>query len=232
MPTLDPGSGAYYDDTHNGSYDAFILKFTGNGAPLWATYYGAEGFDFGISMTTDDSGSLFILGSTSSPNFPTLDPGDGTYFDGTYHGFYDMFMLEFNNDGKRQWATYYGGGNYDFAQSITLDGLGGMFVTGSTLSADFPTLDPGGDAYFDDTYNSPELHDIILLKFYNGVVEELIADFQADITVVATGNGVVFADNTIGNPINWLWSFEGGTPDTFDGEVPPTVVYNQVGMLV
>ena len=169
LPMQDQGNGAYFDDTYNGAYDAFILKFTNIGVPLWATYYGGEGFDYGISMTTDDSENLFILGSTSSTNFPTQDPGDGTYFDGSHHGQYDMFMLQFNGDGIRQWATYFGGVNYDFAQSMTFDNFGNMFVTGSTLSADFPTEDPGDGAYFDGTYNSPDFHDIIVLKFNNQI---------------------------------------------------------------
>ena len=169
MPTLDQGGGAYFQDVSNGSYEAFILKFTGSGVPLWATYYGGAAFDYGISMTTDDDGSLFILGSTSSSDFPLLDPGDGTYFDDTYHGYYDMFLLEFNSEGKRQWATYFGGEDYDFAQSLVLDGIGGMFVTGSTLSADFPTLDPGNGAFFDDTYNSPDFHDLVIVKFYSDI---------------------------------------------------------------
>ena len=61
------------------------------------------------------------------------------------------------------------------------------------------------------------------------VPNELLADFEADNNVVATGNPVIFTDNSIGDPISWIWTFQGGTPSSYDGQVPPAIVYDSPG---
>lgn len=59
---------------------------------------------------------------------------------------------------------------------------------------------------------------------------ELIAGFEADVTYISVGDSVLFTDLTIGNPIDWTWTFEGGTPDAFFGQTPPAIQYNEEGM--
>ncbi len=39
------------------------------------------------------------------------------------------------------YSTYLGGGDYDLPMAITVDGNGSVYVTGSTFSTDFPTVD-------------------------------------------------------------------------------------------
>jgi len=57
----------------------------------------------------------------------------------------------------------------------------------------------------------------------------LLAGFLADVTFVQAGETVLFTDQTVGDPIEWTWTFEGGTPGTFTGQTPPAIQYDELG---
>ncbi|PLW98711.1 MAG: hypothetical protein C0593_04880 [Marinilabiliales bacterium] len=55
-----------------------------------------------------------------------------------------------------------------------------------------------------------------------------IADFSADPQGTNPGGTIQFSDESMGNPENWEWTFEGGTPAT-SNEQNPEVTYNNYG---
>jgi PKD repeat protein len=57
----------------------------------------------------------------------------------------------------------------------------------------------------------------------------LDANFVGNPTTVNVGGTVNFTDLSTGNPTSWSWTFNGGTPATFNGQNPPAVTYNTVG---
>ncbi|MCX7757260.1 MAG: SBBP repeat-containing protein [candidate division WOR-3 bacterium] len=151
FPTYNPGGNAYYQGTLVGYRSAFILKFSSFGERLWATYYGGNSNDYGRNIRSCINGTVFVVGNTSSTNFPTYNPGGNVYFQGTNAGSDDLFILKFNSFGERLWATYYGGLYADIARSISTTATGGIYLTGNTLSSNFPTYPPSSGGYFQGT---------------------------------------------------------------------------------
>ncbi|MBC8484728.1 MAG: SBBP repeat-containing protein [Bacteroidetes bacterium] len=169
FPTQNPGGGAYFQSTNGGLFDAFILKFNSNGVRQWATYYGGSDYDIVYSMVTDGNNNILLSGWTCSTNLPVQNPGGGVYYQGANAGNDDVFILKFNSNGVRQWATYYGGSDYDFHSSISIDGNNNILVTGTTHSTNLPLQNPGGGAYFQNTLFGL---DAFILKFNSSGVRQ------------------------------------------------------------
>jgi len=56
-------------------------------------------------------------------------------------------------------------------------------------------------------------------------VSALNANFMADSLILLEGDSTMFTDLSTGAPISWMWTFEGGTPATYQGEQPPYIHY-------
>ncbi|HEY6293552.1 MAG TPA: SBBP repeat-containing protein [Terriglobia bacterium] len=120
------------------SADAFVAKVDPAGTTLvYSTYLGGSSADSGQAIAVDAQGNAYIAGYTYSSNFPVQNPLQSS------GGGIDAFVTELNARGSGLvFSTYLGGSGTDQAFGLTLDGLGYIYVTGQTQSADFPTT-PG-----------------------------------------------------------------------------------------
>jgi len=96
---------------------------------VWATYYGGSSSDLGLSVSTDDLGNVYLAGETSS----STGIASGGH-QNTSGGTYNAFVVKFNSGGIRLWATYYGGTSYNIGGYVATDGLGNVYLAGSTQS--------------------------------------------------------------------------------------------------
>ncbi len=65
--------------TGGGSVDAFITRLTPAGTSInYSTYLGGFMTDIGNGIAVDPSGNAYVVGNTSSPNFPTVNPFQAT----------------------------------------------------------------------------------------------------------------------------------------------------------
>nr|MBA3987158.1 SBBP repeat-containing protein [Flavobacteriales bacterium] len=165
FPLLNPGGGTFFQGQITAFKRVFIAKFSNSGIQLWTTFYGGSNSDIGHSICTDINGNVLLAGLTFSSDLPVLDPAGGAYFQGTNAGSYDGFILKFTNAGVLLWATYYGGSDHDAFFAICTDKTGNVIVTGNSQSINFPTLNPGGTAYYFGI--KKHITEGIILKFNN-----------------------------------------------------------------
>lgn len=134
FPMVTPMDGIY-----NGWYDAFLSKLDATGTSLvYSTFLGGGGNDYGFGVAVDSTGNAYVAGYTNSGNFPTVTP-----FDGSYNGYFDVFVSKFDATGTTLvYSTYLGGSNHDHGFGMALDNDGNVYVTGRTRSIDFPVSSP------------------------------------------------------------------------------------------
>lgn len=115
-----------------GGFDAFITKYDQNGVRQFTTYYGGAGNERGTCIAGDAAfGNIFLGGSTQG----STGMATGGAYRATNSGSIDGFLLRINNNGVRQWSTYYGGTGNDYVNGIAVDGATGVYITGRTESA-------------------------------------------------------------------------------------------------
>ncbi|MBI3696685.1 MAG: SBBP repeat-containing protein [Acidobacteria bacterium] len=125
--------------------DAFVLKLNPEGtAPVYCTYLGGRQDDAGLGIAVDSQGNAYVTGNTLSSNFPVTPQayqaayagagGDNTLAAG------DVFVTKLNPAGSELvYSTFLGGSQDDRGLAIAIDSAGNAYVTGNTLSPNFPT---------------------------------------------------------------------------------------------
>lgn len=170
--------------------DIAITKYDVTGTSVvWSSFIGGDRDELPHSLVVDDEHRLLLYGSSGSFNFPTTSNALDTTFNGgvsfspqgvgtTYTLGSDIVLVHFSSDGSAlENATFWGGNGNDgvntaaglkfnyadeFRGEIDVAPNGNIVVTGTTMSADFPTTlaNPNGgmqDAFvtvFDDQLTS------------------------------------------------------------------------------
>jgi uncharacterized repeat protein (TIGR01451 family) len=136
--------------------DAFVTSvISANGVYTWglSTYLGGTQLDVARDIAVDASGSAYVTGHTRSDDFPTEKPVQPDYGGGSNSGRGDAFVTQIvSATGVYTWgySTYLGGSKDEVGYGVAVDDSGGAYLTGETVSTDFPTQNPlqgtfGGD---------------------------------------------------------------------------------------
>lgn len=187
-----PISTGAFDNTFNGGYgfnkiDMGISKFSSDGSSLlYSTYIGGNGNETPHSIVTNSQGELFILGATTSTNFPvaanafqtthnggTLTQQIAIKFDGS-----DIVLAKLSADGTTLNASTLLGGskndglnvsalNYNYGDvfrgEVILDDNGDVLIASVTQSLDFPIVNGSNTSL-------------------GGVQDAIVAKFNPDLT--------------------------------------------------
>ncbi len=131
-----------FQNSLGGSFDAFVAKFdtnsSGTASLVFCSYLGGTGDDKAYGLAIDSGGNnLYIIGQTSSNNFPLLAPAQPAF-----GGSFDAFVAKVSTTGAKIYATYLGGTGDDRGTGIAVNSAGAAYVTGFTSSTNFPTVTP------------------------------------------------------------------------------------------
>jgi hypothetical protein len=151
---------------YKGSGDAFVaeLKPDGTGPLIYSTYLGGTGSDSGLAIAVDGNKNAYVTGVTASADFPAIGPTQAKL-----GGQNDAFVTEIGaGGGSYIFSTWLGGSlNENSATTgggslagIAVDGSGSIYVTGNTVSTDFPAV-----SALQGTLGSGGLADAFVAKF-------------------------------------------------------------------
>ena len=212
-----------------GGSDAFVTRFYAEGQALdYSTYLGGSGQDIQANdlawvVTADAAGSAYVTGETMSSSFPTRNAFQPSYGG----GFQDAFVTKFTPKGNNvAYSTYLGGTGTDEGEGIAVDGVGQVYVGGSTNSANFPTRKPISDhgRAFMTTLNAAG-SDLLFSSRFGGT---RVTEFGHAMTIDAAGSIYIAGDTESQDfpVVNAFQTFNRGAYDAFvskiSGVVTPT----------
>lgn len=220
-----PVVGSVLSNMNGGGFDVFVTKIAADGSSLvYSTYVGGSSDESANAIVVDSSGDAFVVGGTTSTNFPTHSA-----LQSSYGGNGDAFVFELNPSGSSlTYSTYLGGSGTDVAFGVAIDSSG-AYVTGSTASTGFPgtslsTLQPvygGGSS--DAFVTKLSLADTLVYSTYlggNGL------DLGGGIAVDSSGNAYIAGSTESSSdfPLHsaLYGTFGGGTSDAFVTVINPT----------
>ncbi len=214
---LGPNS---YQVNRKGPMDAIVgvMDFTQSGNPslVYDTYFGGSDNDAVEAIQLDNNGHLIVVGYTLSTDFPVT--GDGLQVSNAGGGDAFISIVDVLNPSKFVlYSTYLGGSDGEVAYGVATDTAGNIYVSGYTLSSDFP-LSP------DAIQNWGQGIDLFITKFKPGTSPATFSTYYGGATINSATGMVIGPDNRI-YTVGWttgLFSLTDNAYQTFFGGCDPS----------
>lgn len=166
LSALFPMAGYNYSLSPFGAQDIIIgvmdMTKSGTDSLVYSTYLGGSGNDEVNSIAFDSKGNILVTGYTLSSDFPVTPDA----MQHAYGGNADTFVSVVNPANPALsflvYSTFLGGSHTEVGYGIGGDSAGNIYVTGYTLSPDFPTANAIQAGWANGI-------DIFLTKFRPGV---------------------------------------------------------------
>ncbi len=140
-----PTTPSAYQQTANGASDAYVTKFNASGSSLvYSTFIGGSDDERTFGIAVNSSGEAYITGGTTSADFPTTVSAFQRVKRSPRFFYDSCFITKFNSTGSAlSYSSYLGGSDGGqigtSCSGIALGRFGNVYVSGSTISSDFPT---------------------------------------------------------------------------------------------
>lgn len=106
---------------HAGGFDVFIVQYDSSGVKKSTWQMGSSSDDYARGIAVDGSGNVYVAGHTAGGL-------DGNASSGNV----DLFVVKYDSSGAKQWTKQMGSGSGTFAQAVTVDISGNVYVVGKT----------------------------------------------------------------------------------------------------
>lgn len=120
-----------------GNYDSNSVLIIDPSFLMYSTFLGGSGVDFGTSIAVDNEENIYVIGRTGSTDFPIYQYN---YYTTPFGGNQDVFVSKFSSSGQLLFSEFIGGNDTDYGESIVIDNIGNIYITGTTYSPNFPVL--------------------------------------------------------------------------------------------
>jgi hypothetical protein len=135
-----------------GGYEVMLFQIDPAAAAgqtlLFGTFLGGGSTDIATGVASDASGAIYLSGYTMSGNFPVA----GDSYQGALNLQSNLFVVKIDPSlsglDRLVYGTYLGGSGVDVATAMRLDQSSGVWLTGYTLSEDFPVTSGAYQAQF------------------------------------------------------------------------------------
>jgi hypothetical protein len=138
FPRVNAMQGTFGGGQGGDRGDGFVAKLNPAGTALvYSTYFGGLDVDAISAIATDSQGNAYVSGTTLSSNLPTLNG-----FQNGPQGGFDVFVAKLEPTGSLVYSGYVGGSNFERSDGIAVDSAGNAYITGRSLSGNFPLRNP------------------------------------------------------------------------------------------
>lgn len=134
----------------------------------FVTYFGGNSIDLAWEVKLDSQENIIVVGTTQSQDFPLKNE-----IQDELKGLEDIFIAKFSSSGDLIFSTFYGGNNSENCFSFEIDSHDNIWISGTTSSTDFPTLnelqsEKIGEKDFFITGISKDGQSILFSTFFGG----------------------------------------------------------------
>ena len=132
-----------YSHRSSGKDEIVVISYSTSGTRNWVKIYNADTHDYAYKVLCDNANNIYICGYTGNASSSGL------------------LALKYNMNGTLLWSKYSLTTNKFIFKSAALDGVGDLYITGTTMNSNGYTdittqkIDGSGNIQWTMTYNGP-----------------------------------------------------------------------------